>query len=128
PFFAFRPMPVSRRVEDNTMIFFAPAYFPSDEFNGVLYYPANVRESGKRHVLIAPGHDLPDRVHMRGIGACLTCRERSAAGIGEQIKEFRAGGLQFRDGSGDEIPVDRLFGKNADMFERGQAQPEPQVK
>src|SRR5689334_4946046 len=89
PFPVIRTVAISRRIEDNTVVFFPPFHLAFHECHRIFHHPANIFQSAQFHVLICPCNDLPHGIKMYHISPCCLCSKRSSAGVSKEIEESR---------------------------------------
>ena len=128
-------MAIGRRIEDDALVGIAPFRFAARELQGVFNDPADPVEPAGFHVAPCPGDDLADRIQVGDVGSGGLGGQGSGARVGEQVEDFRcgpafcAGRLRqcFRIPE-DVLPVRSLLRKDADVLERGQAEPQAEIQ
>src|SRR6185437_8316959 len=115
------------RIEDDAVVFGAPADFALREGERVVENPADfvLADSGRARVFMRPVERLLRGVHVGYLRAAKSRRERSAAGVCKKIQHF--GLRELLAALAHPAPVRRLLGENAGMFEAREARVEREL-
>ena len=122
---------VGGRIHDDRIVAAAPADLTLYELSAVIHKPADVclAQTGELGIFSGPADHAFGGIHMRDFCTCGCGCGGCAAGIGEEIQDpdFFSGGGTSADELREPVPVDRLFGEKAGVFEAEGFEPEGQI-